>query len=89
MLLSTGDMWQGAAESNLTKGGIIVEWMNLLGFVSMTLGNHEFDWGEDAIRDNLDIADFPFLAINVYSNTTNALADYCTPSVMIERGVFK
>ena len=43
------------------KDGKVFIWMNLLGFEAMTLGNHEFDWGEDAIRDNLACAEFPFL----------------------------
>ncbi len=86
VLVASGDMWQGSAESNLTGGAIITEWMNALEFVSMTLGNHEFDWGEQAIRDNLAVAEFPFLAINVYDVTTGQRADYCTPSVMVERG---
>ena len=78
-------MWQGTAESGLTGGMILTEWMNELDFVSMTLGNHEYDWGEDVIRENLEIAEFPFLAINIYDKSTGKLADYCTPSVMIER----
>ncbi len=89
VLMSSGDMWQGTAESNLTEGKLITEWMNEMNFVSMTLGNHEFDWGEDAIRKNLEVAEFPFLAINVYDVSTNQLADYCTPSIMIERGDIK
>ncbi|MBQ8415237.1 MAG: bifunctional metallophosphatase/5'-nucleotidase [Clostridia bacterium] len=89
VILSSGDMWQGTAESNLTHGNLMTEWMNEMNFVSMTLGNHEFDWGEDDIRDNLEIAEFPFLAINIYDNDTNALVDYCTPSVMIERDGIK
>ena len=89
VLLSAGDMWQGSAESVLTSGAIMVDWMNELGFVAMTLGNHEFDWGEDPIRANTQIADFPFLAINVYNYSTGKLADYCTPSIMVERGDIK
>ena len=85
ILLSSGDMWQGSAESSITKGKILVEWMNILGFTAMTLGNHEFDWGEDAIRNNLAVSDFPFLAINIYDNSTGKLADYCTPSIMVEK----
>ena len=85
IILSSGDMWQGSAESTLTNGKILVDWMNALGFVAMTLGNHEFDWGEDAIRNNLLLSDFPFLAINIYDKTTGELADYCTPSIMLER----
>ena len=89
VILSSGDMWQGSAESNLTYGKIMTEWMNGLGFVSMTLGNHEFDWGEGRIRENYAIAEFPFLAINVYNKSTNTLADYCAPSVMVERDGLK
>ena len=89
VIMSSGDMWQGTAESNLTGGFILTEWMNAMNFVSMTIGNHEFDWGQDDIRANLEIADFPFLAINIYNNDTNTLADYCTPSIMIERGDIK
>ena len=89
IILSSGDMWQGAAESNLTNGKIITEWMNEMDFVSMTLGNHEYDWGEEAIRENLAVAEFPFLAINVYDKTTGKLADYCTPSVVVEMNGFR
>ena len=85
VLMSSGDMWQGTAESNLTGGKIVTEWMNELGFVSMTLGNHEFDWGESVIRANKEVAEFPFLAINIYDRNTNTLVDYCTPSIMVER----
>ena len=86
VIFSTGDMWQGASESNLTNGMILTEWMNEMNFVSMTLGNHEYDWGEEAIRKNLAVAEFPFLAINIYNKSTGKLADYCTPSVIVECG---
>lgn len=89
ILLSSGDMWQGASASNLTKGAIITEWMNEMEFASMTLGNHEYDWGEEYIRNNLALAQFPFLAINVYDNDTNELVDYCQPSVMVENNGLK
>lgn len=86
VFLSSGDMWQGSAESNMTKGLIITDWMNQMGFVSMTLGNHEFDWGESYIEENVELADFPFLAINIYDRITNQQVDYCQSSVMVERG---
>ena len=84
--LSSGDMWQGANLSNLTKGKFVTDWMNEVGFASMTLGNHEYDWGEEYISANADAANFPFLGINVYSSVTNARVDYCQPSVMYETG---
>lgn len=84
ILLSVGDMWQGSSESNLTGGLIMTDWMNSLGFAAMTLGNHEFDWGEEAIEGNAAAAEFPFLAINIYDRTTNTLVDYCDSSVVVE-----
>ncbi len=86
ILLSSGDMWQGSAESNLTKGNMVTEWMNDLNFVSMTLGNHEYDWGEDIIKENEEIAEFPFLGINIYDKNTNQRVEYCEPSIMLDKG---
>ncbi len=84
ILLSAGDMWQGSPESNLTEGALMTEWMNELGFAAMTLGNHEFDWGESAIEENDALAEFPFLAINIFDRDTNERAEYCRPSVTLE-----
>lgn len=89
ILLSAGDMWQGSPESNLTYGNIITEWMNDLGFVSMALGNHEYDWGEEYIQQNADLANFPILGINVFDPDTNEREEYAAPSVMIERSGVK
>ncbi len=89
LLISQGDMWQGSAESNLTHGNLVTEWMNDQGFVSMTLGNHEFDWGQDDIINNEKLANFPFLAINVYSTETNSLVSYCQPSTIAKIGSAK
>ncbi len=84
IFLSSGDMWQGGSYSNLTSGQIVTEWMNYMGFVSMTLGNHEYDWGEEAIEENAILAEFPLLAINVYDRSTNQRVDYCDSSVLVE-----
>ena len=86
ILLSTGDMWQGSSESNQTKGNLTTDWMNDLGFAAMTLGNHEFDWGEAPIEENAALAEFPFLAINVYDAQTKQQASYCQSSVVVEAG---
>ena len=86
VLLSDGDMWQGSAESNLTKGLLVTDWMNEMDFASMTLGNHEYDWGEEPILTNDVQAEFPFLAINIYDRETNTQVDYCQSSIVVERG---
>ena len=71
MILSSGDMFQVTAVSNLSRGEVVVAAMNLIGFDAMTIGNHEFDWGVPALRRFCDgdegngEASFPFLAANI------------------------
>lgn len=86
IFLSAGDMWQGSSESNLTNGQIVVDWMNELDFAAMTLGNHEYDWGSEFIETNSEMAEFPFLAINVFDRETNQRVEYCEASVVVECG---
>jgi 2',3'-cyclic-nucleotide 2'-phosphodiesterase (5'-nucleotidase family) len=84
ILLSTGDMWQGTSESNLTRGFIITDWMNRMDFTAMTVGGHEFDWGEEWLQKNIQMAQFPFLGINVYNRETDERVDYCQSSLVAE-----
>lgn len=86
IVISAGDMWQGSSESNMTKGHLMTDWMNYMGFAAMTLGNHEYDWGEEFIKSNAEIANFPFLAINIYDRETNQQVEYCQSSVVVEAG---
>lgn len=85
IVLSTGDMWQGSTESNNTKGKLATEWMNYVNCASMTLGNHEFDWSTSHIAQNSELAEFPFLAINVFDRETDRRVTYCDASVMVEK----
>lgn len=87
ILLASGDMWQGTVESSTNKGKLMTEWMNELDFASMTLGNHEYDWGANVLIPNSQLAEFPFLAINVTYN--GAPVSYCKSSAVVERNGFK
>ena len=89
IILSTGDMWQGGVESNKTKGKIVNEAMNIATFDAMTLGNHEFDWGEEVIKENCMDADFPYLAANLTYSSNNQMPSYLDKSVIISRGDLK
>lgn len=89
ILLSGGDMWQGTADSNITRGNLVTYSMNIMNFSSMTLGNHEFDWTVDWIKNNKERANFPFLAANLIDKTTNKIADFVEASTIVTRGDYK
>lgn len=84
-IMSGGDMWQGGIESNRTHGLIMTEAMNIIGFDSMTIGNHEFDWGEYYIRENKKMMDFPLLGSNILYSKDNSHVDFLDNSVIFDR----
>lgn len=85
VVLSAGDMWQGGVESNLTNGQIIIDSMNYVGFDSMTVGNHEFDWGFDTLENNIKSMEFPMLAANAIDKRTNEAFPYFEPYAIVEK----
>ncbi len=93
VVLSSGDMFQGSAESNLTRGYYVNYAMNVMGFEAMALGNHEFDWGVEWLRKNNSVQinnySIPYLGANVFMKGTNNILDFCKSSIIIERNDFK
>lgn len=93
VVLSSGDMFQGSAESNLTHGYLVNYAMNVMGFESMTVGNHEFDWSVDWLKKiqalKVDDYSIPFLGANVYDKATGKILDFLAPSTVISRGDYK
>ena len=86
IILSSGDMWQGGIESNNTKGNIVTEAMNIIGFDAMAIGNHEFDWDEDAIRKNVEMMKFPLLNNNIYYADSEKRPEYLKNSTLVDLG---
>lgn len=89
--MDSGDIWQGTADSNITKGRILVEMFNSLDWAASSLGNHEFDWYDTGIAANKEVAEYPFLGANIINRETGKLADYIVDdaSVMITRNGVK
>jgi 2',3'-cyclic-nucleotide 2'-phosphodiesterase/3'-nucleotidase len=84
LVLSGGDMWTGPAISTLTSGKSMVEVMNTLGYNAAALGNHEFDFSVDTLRQRLTEMDFPVLATNVRNKTDGKRPDFAIPYTMTE-----
>lgn len=64
LLLDSGDFANGTIETKRSKGLKAVELMNAIGYDASTIGNHEFDFKDDAVAPMLEKADFPILAAN-------------------------
>lgn len=86
IILSAGDMWQGSGLSNMTHGECMTQIMNAIGFDAMAIGNHEFDWGITHIEENAKVAEFPFLAYDIFDKATNQPVSWCEPYTIVERG---
>ena len=74
ILVDAGDATQGLPLASLTKGADVIELMNLAGYDLLTAGNHEFDFGTEQFLSNVDKAEFPILAANIYRNGQPLLA---------------
>lgn len=93
IVVSSGDMFQGTADSNLTRGYLVNYAMKYMGFDSMAIGNHEFDWTVDWLKKNAELkyntVTTPFLGANIIDKNTQQIPDFLKKSTIIERGDYK
>ncbi len=85
IILDSGDMFQGTPEGNITKGKASIDVMNLIGYSAVTIGNHDYDFGEDNLKYLVSIAKFPFLGANIYVKKTGKPVDYAKPWIIINK----
>ena len=76
-LIDCGDSIQGDYVGAVTKGKYIIEIMNAVGYDLMTLGNHEFDYGMEALQSRISEFKGDVLSCNVsyYGKGENKLSD--------------
>lgn len=70
LFLNVGDEFQGTLFYTYYGGEKIAETINQLGFDGMTLGNQEFDGGDDMLGEFLENLTFPIISANIQSNHT-------------------
>ena len=86
LLLNGGDNFQGSLFYATYKGAAEAEFLNLMKFDAMTVGNHEFDDGEPALSTFLDVVQFPVLSANVLASHKSKIGDRIKPSIVLEVG---
>ncbi|WP_368505902.1 bifunctional 2',3'-cyclic-nucleotide 2'-phosphodiesterase/3'-nucleotidase [Alkalihalophilus sp. As8PL] len=94
LLLDNGDIIQGSIFGDMLAlvdpvgaddPHVIMDAMNLMGYDSATLGNHEFNFGLQYLDETIAKADFPWLSANIYNEDTDQLR--YDPYTIIEQDI--
>jgi 5'-nucleotidase len=64
LMVDAGDVFQGTPYFNFYKGEVEYKSMSLIGYDVVTLGNHDFDNGVDALAAAMKFANFEFVSTN-------------------------
>lgn len=82
-LIDAGDIMQGMPISNLLWGESVIDVFNQMGYQAATIGNHEFDWGQDVLQERIAQAEFPILLANVFNDGTDTRPDWLVPTAIL------
>jgi len=64
LMIDAGDVFQGTPYFNFYKGEVEYKSMSLVGYDVVTLGNHDFDNGVEALAAAMKFANFEFVSTN-------------------------
>jgi 5'-nucleotidase len=73
LLLDAGDSAQGTLEMTLSQGDAAATGLAALGVDAAALGNHDLDFGQEALRRRIAAAPYPTLAANVRDASTGRM----------------
>ncbi|NJL95770.1 MAG: multifunctional 2',3'-cyclic-nucleotide 2'-phosphodiesterase/5'-nucleotidase/3'-nucleotidase [Anaerolineae bacterium] len=84
LLVDAGDRFSGTLYHTTFLGQDQVSVMNAMGYDVMTLGNHEFDNGDDVLAEFVQGVEFPVLTANIDFSASPFLAGLVEPTAMLE-----
>ncbi|ERI90053.1 5'-nucleotidase protein [Clostridiales bacterium oral taxon 876 str. F0540] len=72
LIIGGGDLYQGTPTSNVLQGVPVQQVMSNMGMEATALGNHEFDWGLDVIKNKTMVgASYQIVCANMYNKGTD------------------
>ena len=91
IFINSGDYWQDTYDSAMNKGALLTECLDVMECEVLALGNHEFDWGLNIIRDNKELVSYTkFLGANIYNYpNTSVKSDLADNYKIVERDGLK
>ena len=84
LLLHAGDFWQGTCYFSEFGGTVEVDIINQIKYDAVTLGNHEFDNGLEALGERLSSIEVPVVVCN-YDFSPFEAGKYIKPYVIVEK----
>jgi 5'-nucleotidase/UDP-sugar diphosphatase len=81
LVVDSGDLLVGSAISAVFRGEADIAAMNLMGYDALALGNHDFDFGLNHVKQLRQWAKFPFLCTNVRPRMANVCQRFAIKSV--------
>jgi 5'-nucleotidase len=84
LLLHAGDFSQGTSYFTELKGQIEIDNLNIMGYDAVTLGNHEFDNGMEALSKRLKQLNCPVVCAN-YDFTGSPLEGIVEPYAIVNK----
>ena len=88
LLFDSGDFCQGSPYFTLYKGDVEVGLMNMMGYDAGTIGNHEFDFGLDAMAKMFKNLNYPIVCSN-YDFTGTVVEGLVKDYVILKRNGMK
>jgi 2',3'-cyclic-nucleotide 2'-phosphodiesterase / 3'-nucleotidase / 5'-nucleotidase len=89
VVVDGGDAWQGTLISNMFNGESVIKTMDQIQYDAGAIGNHEFDFGLDTLKSNIQQAKFPILGANIIQDSTGKRVDWTQPYTIVQKGDLK
>ena len=89
LLVLAGDFLSPSVASTIFKGDQMIAALNAAGLDFATLGNHEFDFGDDVLIDKMRAATWEWVVSNVVDRRTNKPIGGASPYVIKTYGGLK
>jgi 2',3'-cyclic-nucleotide 2'-phosphodiesterase (5'-nucleotidase family) len=86
IVVSSGDMFSGnpVIDNFDEKGYPMIDLMNKIGFDVAALGNHEFDYGAEVLKERMNQSTFPWICANVETKNLSFPQPSAYASIIID-----
>jgi len=84
--LDAGDAMQGTPVQDETRGRAGMEVLARLGYGAAALGDHDFDWSLEVLRQRIGESPYPWLAANVVDSASGRRPDWAVPYRVLDVG---